>query len=100
MGLDHLLLPLPRGLTVRALLEPYTSDVVEFNFCVKRLNGADPIPPGPVYLDPPDHGPRPPAPAAAARPHRACAARALHERRGRVQLLRQAPERRRSDPAR
>jgi hypothetical protein len=51
MGLDHLLLPLPHDLTVRALLEPYTSDVVEFNFCVKRLNGADPIPPGPVYFD-------------------------------------------------
>ncbi len=51
MDLDHLLLPLPHDLTVRALLEPYTSDVVEFNFCVKRLNGADPVPPGPVYFD-------------------------------------------------
>lgn len=51
MDLDHLLLPLPHDLTVRALLEPYTSDVVEFNFCVKRLNGAQPVPPGPVYFD-------------------------------------------------
>jgi hypothetical protein len=51
MSLDHLLLPLPHDLTVRALLEPYTSAVVEFNFCVKRLNGADPVPPGPVYFD-------------------------------------------------
>ena len=25
--------------------------IVEFNFCVKRLNGAPPVPPGPVYFD-------------------------------------------------
>jgi GNAT superfamily N-acetyltransferase len=51
MGLDHLLLPLPHDTTARALLEPHASDIVEFNFCVKRLNGAPPIPPGPVYFD-------------------------------------------------
>ena len=51
MDLDHLLLPLPHDTTARALLEPYASDIVEFNFCVKRLNGASPLPPGPVYFD-------------------------------------------------
>lgn len=51
MSLDHLLLPLPHDTTARALLEPYASDIVEFNFCVKRLNGAPPLPPGPVYFD-------------------------------------------------
>lgn len=51
MDLDHLLLPIPHDATARALLEPYASDIVEFNFCVKRLNGAGPLPPGPVYFD-------------------------------------------------
>jgi GNAT superfamily N-acetyltransferase len=51
MDLDHLLLPLPHDTTARALLEPFASDIVEFNFCVKRLNGAPPVPPGPVYFD-------------------------------------------------
>ena len=51
MDLDHLLLPLPHDTTARALLEPYASDIVEFNFCVKRLNGAPRVPPGPVYFD-------------------------------------------------
>ena len=51
MDLDHLLLPIPHDTTARALLEPYASDIVEFNFCVKRLNGAGPLPPGPVYFD-------------------------------------------------
>jgi ribosomal protein S18 acetylase RimI-like enzyme len=50
-GLAHLLMPLPHDTTARALLEPYASDIVEFNFCVKRLNGADPLPSGPVYFD-------------------------------------------------
>jgi GNAT superfamily N-acetyltransferase len=51
MDLDHLLLPLPHDTTARALLEPFASDIVEFNFCVKRLNGAAAVPPGPVYFD-------------------------------------------------
>ena len=51
MDLDHLLLPLPHDTTARALLEPFASDIVEFNFCVKRLNGAAVVPPGPVYFD-------------------------------------------------
>jgi hypothetical protein len=51
MDLDHLLLPLPHDTTARALLEPFASDIVEFNFCVKRLNGAPAVPPGPVYFD-------------------------------------------------
>jgi hypothetical protein len=50
-GLDQLLLPLPHDTVARALLGPYASDLVEFNFCVKRLNGADPLPSGPIYFD-------------------------------------------------
>jgi predicted N-acetyltransferase YhbS len=50
-GLDHLLMPLPHDATARALLEPYARDIVEFNFVVKRLNGADPLPSGPIYFD-------------------------------------------------
>ena len=51
MDLDHLLLPIQHDTIARALLEPCASDIVEFNFCVKRLNGAGPLPPGPVYFD-------------------------------------------------
>ena len=50
-SLDHLLLPLPHDTVARALLEPYASDLVEFNFCVKRLNAAAPLPSGPIYFD-------------------------------------------------
>lgn len=50
-GLDHLLMPLPHDATARVLLERYASEIVEFNFVVKRLNGADPLPSGPVYFD-------------------------------------------------
>ena len=50
-GLHDLLLPLPHDATARALLEPYASEVVEFNFVVKRLNGAGPLPSGPIYFD-------------------------------------------------
>ena len=35
----------------RALIDPFVSDLVEFNFCVKRLNGAAPVPSGPIYFD-------------------------------------------------
>lgn len=49
--LDHLLLPLPHEATSRALLRPYASEIVEFNFVVKRLNGAGPVPSGPIYFD-------------------------------------------------
>jgi GNAT superfamily N-acetyltransferase len=50
-GLDQLLMPLPHDATARTLLERYASEVVEFTFVVKRLNGADPVPSGPVYFD-------------------------------------------------
>ncbi len=50
-GLDHLLIPLPHDATARAVLEPFAEEMVEFNFVVKRLNGADPVPAGPVYFD-------------------------------------------------
>jgi ribosomal protein S18 acetylase RimI-like enzyme len=50
-GLDHVLMPLPHDRAMRAVLEPYAAEIVEFNFVIKRLNGAGPLPPGPVYFD-------------------------------------------------
>lgn len=50
-GLSHLLLPLPHDPGVRAALDPYAADVVEFNFVGRPLNGAAPLPPGPIYFD-------------------------------------------------
>jgi len=50
-GLDQLLMPLPHDATARTLLGRYASEVVEFTFVVKRLNGAEPLPSGPVYFD-------------------------------------------------
>ncbi|HKW92399.1 MAG TPA: GNAT family N-acetyltransferase [Methylomirabilota bacterium] len=50
-GLDQLLIPLPHDTGARAVLETFAEEVVEFNFVVKRLNGAAPVPPGPVYFD-------------------------------------------------
>lgn len=50
-GLDHVLMPLPHDRAMRAVLEPYAAEIVEFNFVVKRLNGAGPLPPGPIYFD-------------------------------------------------
>ncbi|HEX7787718.1 MAG TPA: GNAT family N-acetyltransferase, partial [Methylomirabilota bacterium] len=50
-GLDHLLMPIPHDVNARALVDPFISDLVEFNFCVKRLNGAPPVPSGPIYFD-------------------------------------------------
>jgi ribosomal protein S18 acetylase RimI-like enzyme len=50
-GLDHLLMPIPHDVNARALIDPFVSDLVEFNFCVKRLNGAPPVPSGPIYFD-------------------------------------------------
>jgi len=50
-GLDRLLIPLPHDAGARAVLEPFAEEVVEFNFVVKRLNGAQPVPAGPVYFD-------------------------------------------------
>ena len=41
-GLDYLMMPIPHDVNARALTDPFVSDLVEFNFCVKRLNGADP----------------------------------------------------------
>jgi GNAT superfamily N-acetyltransferase len=49
--LDHILMPLPHDTGARAVLEPYAAEIVEFNFVVKRLNGAGPLPPGPIYFD-------------------------------------------------
>jgi hypothetical protein len=50
-GLSHLLLPLPHDAEVRALLDPFVEDLVEFNFVVIRFPEAPPVPPGPIYLD-------------------------------------------------
>jgi GNAT superfamily N-acetyltransferase len=50
-GLDHVLMPLPHDTATRAVLEPYAGEIVEFNFVIKRLNGAGPLPPGPIYFD-------------------------------------------------
>jgi predicted N-acetyltransferase YhbS len=50
-GLDHVLMPLPHDAGARALLEPYAGEIVEFNFVIKRLNGAGSLPPGPIYFD-------------------------------------------------
>lgn len=50
-GLRQLLLPLRLDVDARALLAPYAEDVVEFNFCVKRLRSRAPLPPGPIYFD-------------------------------------------------
>jgi hypothetical protein len=50
-GLDHALMPLPHDAAARAVLEPYAGDIVEFNFVIKRLNGAGALPPGPIYFD-------------------------------------------------
>lgn len=50
-GLDHVLMPLPHDAATRAVLEPYAAEIVEFNFVIKRLNGAGPLPPGPIYFD-------------------------------------------------
>jgi hypothetical protein len=50
-GLDHVLMPLPHDPAMRAALEPYAAEILEFNFVIKRLNGAGPLPPGPIYFD-------------------------------------------------
>jgi hypothetical protein len=50
-GLDHVMMPLPHEAAARALLEPYAAEIVEFNYVIKRLNGAGPLPPGPIYFD-------------------------------------------------
>jgi ribosomal protein S18 acetylase RimI-like enzyme len=50
-GLDHVLMPLPHDPAMRTVLDPYAAAIVEFNFVVKRLNGAEPLPPGPIYFD-------------------------------------------------
>jgi len=50
-GLDHALMPLPHDAVARSVLEPYAGKIVEFNFVIKRLNGAGPLPPGPIYFD-------------------------------------------------
>jgi GNAT superfamily N-acetyltransferase len=50
-GLRQLLLPLRLTNESRQLLAPFTEETLEFNFVVKEVNGADPLPPGPVYFD-------------------------------------------------
>lgn len=50
-GLRQLLLPLPHDVHVREAFDRYTEDVVEFNFVARPLNGARPVPPGPIYFD-------------------------------------------------
>ena len=50
-GLDHVLMPLPHETAARTVLEPYAAEIVEFNYVIKRLNSAGPLPPGPIYFD-------------------------------------------------
>jgi ribosomal protein S18 acetylase RimI-like enzyme len=50
-GLRQLLLPLPHDVQVREALSRYAEEVVEFNFVGRPLNGAGPVPPGPIYFD-------------------------------------------------
>ncbi|HET8579123.1 MAG TPA: GNAT family N-acetyltransferase [Methylomirabilota bacterium] len=50
-GLRQLLMPLPHDIQVREALSRYAEDVVEFNFVGRPLNGAGPVPPGPIYFD-------------------------------------------------
>jgi GNAT superfamily N-acetyltransferase len=50
-GLRQLQLPLRLTHESRQLLAPFTEETLEFNFIVKGVNGADPLPPGPVYFD-------------------------------------------------
>lgn len=50
-GFEQLLLPLRLTQDTRALLAPFTQDTIAFNFMVNRMNGADPVPPGPMYFD-------------------------------------------------
>lgn len=50
-GIRQLLLPLRADEHASARLAPFTQEVVSFNFCVKRLSGGAPVPPGPIYFD-------------------------------------------------
>lgn len=50
-GLSNLLLPLPHDVHVREALGRFVEDVVELNFVARPLNGARPVPPGPIYFD-------------------------------------------------
>lgn len=50
-GIRQLLLPLRTDEAVGARLAAFTQEVVSFNFCVKRLRGSAPVPPGPIYFD-------------------------------------------------
>ncbi len=43
-------MPLPHDPAMRAVLDPYAAEILEFNFAVKRLNGAGPLPAGPHLL--------------------------------------------------
>jgi GNAT superfamily N-acetyltransferase len=50
-GLRQLLLPLRLTHGGRQLLAPFTEETIEFNFVMKEVRGADPLPPGPIYFD-------------------------------------------------
>jgi GNAT superfamily N-acetyltransferase len=50
-GVRQLLVPLPAESPACAILRPFASEVVDFNFVVKRLSGSAPVPPGPLYFD-------------------------------------------------
>lgn len=50
-GYRAVLMPLPHDARARDLLGPYAAEVVDFNFCARPLNGAGPLPSGPIYFD-------------------------------------------------
>ncbi len=50
-GLRNVLLPVPHDDPLREWLAPATEESIEFTFVVRPVNGAEPVPPGPVYFD-------------------------------------------------
>jgi hypothetical protein len=50
-GVRQLLVPLPAESATCALLRPFATEVVDFNFVVKRLPDGPTVPVGPFYFD-------------------------------------------------
>jgi GNAT superfamily N-acetyltransferase len=50
-GVRQLLVPLAAESAACAQLRPFASEVVDFNFVVKRLSDSPPVPAGPLYFD-------------------------------------------------
>ena len=50
-GVRQLLVPLPAASATCVLLRPFATDVVDFNFVVKRLPDGPTVPAGPFYFD-------------------------------------------------